>query len=266
MWFMRFELNQMKVWIMIALMLIIPVASHADVTDGLVGWWKFNEGSGVSAADSSGQGNTGTLTNGPVWVVGKTGQGLSFDGSNDYVSLGNPNAVRFTGSHSLAAWVKSNSVSDQDIISKGTDQSNGYSYIMNANTDLGSNLFVCVVSPDGTAATLAARYSAAADNVGNWYHVACIYNSSAQTLDIYVNGVLSNGTLVGTVPSSIFNTTDEADIGQRSNGIGRWDGLIDDARMYNRVLTAQEVYAIYMSGAPRMQIRGGGRLSNVKFR
>jgi hypothetical protein len=51
--------------------------------NGLVGWWKFDEGSGTVAYDSSGNGNDGNLTNGPTWTTGKIGGALSFDGVND---------------------------------------------------------------------------------------------------------------------------------------------------------------------------------------
>src|ERR1019366_5109600 len=59
-----------------------------NTTTGLVGWWKLDDGSGTSAADSSGTGNTGTLTNGPAWTTGGMNNGaLSFNGTNSYVSI-----------------------------------------------------------------------------------------------------------------------------------------------------------------------------------
>ena len=54
---------------------------------GLAGAWGFNEGSGTTTADASGNGNTATLLNGPTWVAGKYGNGLSFDGANDNLSV-----------------------------------------------------------------------------------------------------------------------------------------------------------------------------------
>ena len=62
--------------------------SLAPFTHGLVGYWKFDEGSGTTASDSSGYGNTGTLSTGasaPGWTTGKVGGALSFDGVDDYV-------------------------------------------------------------------------------------------------------------------------------------------------------------------------------------
>ena len=59
-------------------MSVSPVTSAAIPATGLVGYWKFDEGLGGTASDSSGNGNAGALTNGPAWTSGKVGQGLSF--------------------------------------------------------------------------------------------------------------------------------------------------------------------------------------------
>jgi len=56
-------------------------------TPNLVGYWNFDEGAGTVVSDSSGNNNTGTLTNGPLWTAGKVGNALNFDGTNDYVSI-----------------------------------------------------------------------------------------------------------------------------------------------------------------------------------
>ncbi len=60
-----------SIFIFILIALFIPRAfTHADITTGLVAWWKLTEGSGTTAIDSSGNGYTGTLLNGPVYVTG----------------------------------------------------------------------------------------------------------------------------------------------------------------------------------------------------
>jgi hypothetical protein len=71
-----------------------------------------------------------------------------------------------------------------------------------------------------------------------------VYNAAAQTLDIYVNGVLDNGVLSGTVPSTQSNANVNANIGRRAPdawGGYYFNGVIDDARIYNRALTQAEI-------------------------
>jgi hypothetical protein len=72
---------------------------------GPVGWWKFDESSGTTAADSSGSGNTGSLINGPVWTSGQIGNALSFDGSNDVVNAGSSASLDDLPALTLSAWI-----------------------------------------------------------------------------------------------------------------------------------------------------------------
>src|SRR5208337_5675022 len=84
-----------------------PAAQAAIITPhpGLVGWWRFDEGSGTIAGDSSGNGNNGTIY-GATWVTGKYGDALSFDGASNYVSIPyNPIFNFGTGSFSVGVWI-----------------------------------------------------------------------------------------------------------------------------------------------------------------
>src|SRR5206468_1589688 len=78
--------------------------------------------------------------------------------------------------------------------------------------------------------------------LNTWYFVASVYNAAAQTLDIYVNGVLDNGTLVGTVPVSQLNPAVNINIGRKSIG-DYFKGTIDEVRIYDRALLAAEIVA-----------------------
>lgn len=83
-----------------------------DITTGLVGHWKFDEGSGTTAADSSGNNNTGTLINGPTWTLapsnggdGKIGGAVSFDGITQYVNSGSNTILDNLPALSFSAWI-----------------------------------------------------------------------------------------------------------------------------------------------------------------
>ena len=85
---------------------------------GLIAAYTFDEGTGTTTTDLSGNGKTGTLINGPVWSAGKYGNALSYNGVNSYVSLPNTldiAAVPFT----IAAWVKTTSGGELAIMYKG---------------------------------------------------------------------------------------------------------------------------------------------------
>src|SRR3989338_7429030 len=87
-----------------------PAKAALDgAASGLAGHWKFDEGSGTTAGDSSGNNNAGTLTNSPPGVSGadaKIGAGaLQFDGVDDYVNLGSPSSLDNLASSTVAAWI-----------------------------------------------------------------------------------------------------------------------------------------------------------------
>ena len=98
-----------------------PILSpRAQAAPGVVAAYGFSEGAGPTTADSSGTGISGTLIGAPAWVAGKNGTGLSLNGSSSYVDLGNPTALRLTGSMTLSAWVyeTANVADDGQIVSK----------------------------------------------------------------------------------------------------------------------------------------------------
>lgn len=77
-------------------------------TSGLVAAYNFDEGSGTTLMDRSGNGNNGTLVSSPAWTAGKNGGALAFDGVDDYVSVPETSSLDISGSMTLAAWIKKN--------------------------------------------------------------------------------------------------------------------------------------------------------------
>ena len=95
----------------------VASGSLLDVLSGLQAWWKFDDGSGTTAADSSGNGLTGTLTNDggglPTWnASGKVKGDLVF--SNNLVNAGNPASLQITGSPTMTAWINATSINTND--------------------------------------------------------------------------------------------------------------------------------------------------------
>ena len=217
--------------------LIQPAPAHAAT--GLVAGYGFSEGSGTSTADSSGNGITGTLANVPAWVAGKNGTGLSFNGSTTYVDLGNPAALRLTGSVTLSAWVyETVDVGDDGQIIAKSDGGSGWQ--LKSSPDTGVRTFAIAITD--SSGVIVQRYSNTVRALNTWYHVAGVYDASARTLSIYVNGVLDNGVLSGTIPASQLDSGANANIGRRSGGF-YIRGTVDDVRVYGRALSLAEIQA-----------------------
>ena len=204
---------------------------------GLMAAYGFNEGSGTTVADSSGNGNTGTI-NGATWTTaGRYGNALSFNGTTSYVDLGNPASLKLTGSMTWSAWIyaTANPADDGQIVAKSGDTGG---WQLKTSPDTGSHTFGVGVSVDGT--NQVQRYSNTIRALNTWYHVAGVYNAAARTLDIYVNGVLDNGVLRGAVPAAQYDPAQNVNIGRRSGGY-YFNGTIDEVRIYNRALSVSEI-------------------------
>jgi hypothetical protein len=208
---------------------------------GRVGYWKFDEASGNTAADSTNLVNDGSLQGSPIWRDGGgTIEGaLEFDGSGDYVEVANSSSLQMTDAVTIAAWVKSDrwdSGSYVNVIArKGEGNPNNYQLAV-------ADGVVAFYLDDSDASGIRGNTPL---NTGTWYHLAGTWDGS--TVQIYVNGVLDNdppdprtGT-IGTDSRALY-------IGGRS-GTDLFDGLIDDLRIYNRNLCVDEIMELYSAGS-----------------
>ena len=211
---------------------------------GLVGYWSMDEGSGSYATDSSGNKNTGILTNGPTWVDGKRGKALNFDGSNDYVSIGNPQSgvLDFgTNSFSYGSWIYNTKLTSSDGIPVG--KYNG-GYGPGYDIELRTNKMTVLVY-DGTAYKGVSLTTSPPLN--KWVHFFAVVDRATNYLKGYKDGVFIGQTDISTLGSVSSSNS------LRLNGYGPsyWGGLIDDVRIYNRALTPSEVEGLYKFGAAR---------------
>jgi hypothetical protein len=207
---------------------------------GLVGWWNFDEGSGTAAADSSGNGNTGTLTNGPVWTTsGKIHGALTFTAaSSQYVSVPYAAPLEPTTAFTVAAWVNPTSSTAMGIIS--SPDNDGFTAGYRIDTDASPEIVVNVVTGSGRKSAFNAYHPPA----GQWTHVALVYDGSFLTA--YANGIA--GTPVSAPGPVVYGPNHFLPIGHCSGCI-YFNGTIDDVRIYNRALSASELWRLY-NGAP----------------
>jgi hypothetical protein len=223
-------------------------------TAGLAAAYAFDETSGSVAKDASDAAGSAQVVGG-TWAAGKFGDAVSLNG-NAYVDLGQPSAFQAGGSMSWSAWVypTGTPADDGQIVARSDDYA-GWQF--KTSPDTGVRTFGVAVTGSGAAMTQ--RYSKTVVSLNQWYHVAGVYNASAGTLDIYVNGALDNGTLSGSVPASQIIPTLNTTVGRRTGGSGYYfQGLIDNLRIYTRALSASDVQsdmnsAIGGGGAPAPQ-------------
>ncbi|MEK7113544.1 MAG: Ig-like domain-containing protein, partial [Patescibacteria group bacterium] len=152
---------------------------------GLVGYWSFNEGSGSTASDSSGNNNTGTLTNGPTWTAGKLGGGLLFDGVDDRVEVSDSgtSSLDVTGTAlTMSAWIYPDPVQKTfpHIMSKVKNVNN---YLLYINPS-GFTVTSVITTANGTGVATCAK-SAYTNN--QWNLVTSVYDGT--TITTYINGV-----------------------------------------------------------------------------
>ena len=196
---------------------------------GLVVAYGFEEGSGTTTQDSSGNNNDGTLINGPVWVAGQNvGFGLSFDGSNDYVETGNTaNLATWT----ISGWVRSPAAPSSAAASGPINRNSNYQ--INWNHPSATFRGAAAVQVGGTY--YAASFGPLLANT--WYYLAATYDG--ETLRAYKNGALITS---NTAPSGVPNDeTDSLKLGRHSSAAQFFQGTVDEVRIYNRALSLAEI-------------------------
>jgi hypothetical protein len=217
--------------------IIIKNASHGPkvVTDGLVlcldaGNSKSYPGSGTTWTDLSGNGNNGTLTNGPTYSSSNGGS-LVFDGTNDFIDFTSDSNLFPTSGLTISSWFKT-TVADRWVVNRtssppDTFPSDGYYLI---GEIAGTMLFGVNAIGVSTPSVI---------TTGTWINMVGTWTPSTSIL-LYQNGiqVASNTT---SIPASIINPSVVIEIGRRPGGPDYWDGNLAQVSIYNRALTASEI-------------------------
>lgn len=204
---------------------ITTTLSGNTTTLSPVGHWALNEGTGTSLADSSGNNISGVTYNNPDWVTGQYGYALSFDGSNQYALIADDPLLDITDHFTLSAWIYADanaSTAQHMVIGKSGDFRFGYSGWSDA---------FGLYSPNAIG-----RWVYTSVSKGNWHHVAATYNGTRVRL--YVDGVMANEQIVK--PGSV-GTAYRVSIGSYGGTTYPFDGIIDDVRIYDVVLSSSEI-------------------------
>ncbi len=203
--------------------------------------WMLDDGTGSTALDSAG-GHDGTLTNGPVWVVGQLGDAVRFDGSNDRINVPHQPSLNLVAAMTLSAWVNADSLKPYQMVLTKGDNGVYENYWIGTEGNKANFGFVAggtYYQHTTSGLTLSA---------GTWHHIAATYDDAANEVKIYVDGVAETFSTPGT---PVINS-EKLIIGNSYYGGEGFDGVIDDVRIYNGVLSATEIANIAAGGG------GGG--------
>jgi hypothetical protein len=215
-----------------------PVAFEVANTavPGLVAAWGFDEGSGTTANDSTGNGHSGTVTNADWQATGKFGGALLFDGVDSWVTVDDARDLDLAGGMTVEAWVMPFDIDGfETVVLK--ERPGGLSYALYANNaEQGPGV------PTGWVQTRAGYDLGASGTsllpLNTWSHLATTYDG--QAVRLYVNG-----TFVQAVPvqGDLESAADALRIGGNAVWGEFFSGLIDEVRVYNRPLTAADIQA-----------------------
>lgn len=229
---------------------------------GLVGSWSLGP-TGVTLRDWSGRANHGTLTDmdqGTDWVVsthkGVSSWVLDFDGSNDLVNVPNADVLDFTSDYSVALWVYPRAINAfNNLLTRGTGDSDDIEIYVSAangitivhNRDNGGTL---EFASNGSSFNVSGAGGWGTLSINLWTHL--VITKGGGSWKVYRNG-FQVGSTVTSVDDPLdsnhpwrFASSDHSAFG----GVDKLDGLINDIRLYNRVLGADD--ALLLASRPNI--------------
>ncbi len=227
---------------LLSLVVLLGLVSVANA--GLVGWWQLDEGSGTTTKDSSGNGNDGTLEGNPTWVSGQVGNALAF--ANQRVTIKASKSLTgdlFQGPFTLTVWINA----------KRTG--NTWQQIFRAIRTAGNSNDTLFINNDGRLSWRGLVNGAWAGGMcetaggvvpaDQWTHAAVTGDKT--NFRIYINGVLTQ--------TATWQKTDGSNAnyflgGDPSTAGESYSGMIDEARVYDEVLTVEKIKEICVGDAP----------------
>jgi len=237
---------------LISFVLVLGLVSN--VSAGLVAHWTFDDGAGITAVDSSGNGHDGTLQGDPQWVAGMIGSGaLSFDGSDGLVDVGHDESLSMTDELTITVWVKVSDLSTfYFLVCKQPSGTAGDNYPGNYEFRIESNTGALQFGHQETEGEQYIFYNSETSiTAEQWYHVAVVV-TKGELVEFYIDGV-SAGSSEQLINFGVLND-EPVRIGGRKDGYSFFNGILDDIRLYDRALSAVQIQKMYNGNPPMFTI------------
>lgn len=230
-----------------------PTNAAGGINNGLVGYWTFDgkDMPGGLVKDISGQGNDGSERNmatSTMYVPGAIGQALKFDAADDVIQIPDSSSVRLSNSDwAISFWARTSTTSSNNlqIVSKRADANNKEYEIFLRPT----GNFDVVVQVETSDSGEDANSVNNVWSLNTWNHFVVIMNTTTMNPRFFVNGA-EVGVESDTITTQPTASAAPVNIGGRKiTGSPYYDGTLDDIRMYNRMLSSDEVKQLYQLGA-----------------
>jgi hypothetical protein len=213
----------------------------ATFTKQLVAHWKFDRGFGALDLDASGNSNFAYLINMTTdnWVDGFGGSSIDFDGIDEYIRIDNDPGIDFAiRGFSILLWVRPNDQQNAVWLSKGFNPSQGQAGGYQISHE--NNEVVFKVNDGEIESEIAVTDSQVIS--GSWTHLTAVRDKIAGELKLYTNGILA-----GRAEDQTYNLSQDENLylGTDASQTHFYNGSMDDVRLYNYVLSSDEIYTVY---------------------
>lgn len=218
----------------------------------IVGAWLFDEGSGDTAKDSSGNGRNGVIKGGAKYVEGKFGKALEFDGTDDWVEVP---AIGTFNEVTIAEWAKTTGrVGAWRVIFNNDGWKAGdVHHQLYSNNVIGFSLHS---NPGGN--DIKSNFMLDASQLNVWRHLATVYSSEGW-IRFYVDGKLDVERQWGGNPAVLG----PGRIGSWDGGGREWQGMFDELVMFNVLLDEGDIQTLMNNGLGRQSVETAGKIATT---
>ena len=240
-----------KLRALMPLVLLVGLALASVSDAALVGWWKFDDGSGEVAKDSSGKGYHGTITN-PLWVAGHYGGALNFEGTS-YVDVPPESWSTIERQATVSFWAYGNPDLQPQanfIFGAFSDPANNEARRMSAHVPWSDGTIY--FDTGGPSYNRINKAGSATDYEGTWTFWTFLKNADTGDQQVYINGELWHS---GTGMTNTMEGVTKFTIGTKpSLAEGWYQGMIDDFRLYDHALTLEEIQLAMTGRGPGLEL------------